>query len=391
MVTRVVASRASPVTLGKTGLWERVSPRPVPPHKTPRAHTTENAPLADVAGSPEQPRGVRIVPPEAYELTGGKVDGAAIARAVGAIEIAGGHQFLHDWLVVQGFIEAGVAGLHLNLWDAMPESGLFLAWGGADLVAAQTAIPEGQDSSSFPSAGPFSIEIGNLRRRGGRLCELGMSAVTPAFQKSTLPAEMVRCCVAHAIATGCSQLIAAIDPWKAKQYAAWGFDVGRQIRVFSCEMPFPAVLVSLDLEGLPKTEIEREGFAGCLSLQDYFVDCSPYLRRLERWSVQAGNAFGNAEFLRELFVRRSDLLARCSQDELETIRRAWGRSLFDQAWPDLSIPPWPGGMPDSEPPPKPPVCVAPPRYPGPANRPWAQRGNLSPRSYLQGKEDSYAI
>jgi hypothetical protein len=290
---------------------------------------------------------IPTTPSDAYELLGGKVDGAAIARAVSAIEIAGGHRFLHDWLVLQGLIEAGSERLHLNLWDAMPESGLFLAWAGSELVAVQTATPEGQDND-LPSAGQFFIEFGGLRRRGSRLCELGMSAVTQAFQKSALPAEMIRCCVAHAIAAGCSHVVAAVDPWKARQYTAWGFTVARTVRVFSSEMPFPAVLVSLDLDAFPKAGLAEGVSASCLSLQDYYTDCSPYRRRVERWSVQAGDRFGNAEFLRELFVRQSGLLAQCSQDELATIRQAWGRSLFDQAWTGPAVPAWRFGMPQSE-------------------------------------------
>ncbi|MFA6133049.1 MAG: hypothetical protein WC869_03415 [Phycisphaerae bacterium] len=305
------------------------------------------------------------------------MDGAAIARAVDAIEITCGYRFLHDWLVVQGFIEARPGGLHLSRWDTLPESGLFLAWAGSKLVAVQAAVPEGQDKG-LPSAGPFYIEIGNLRRRGSRLCELGMSAVTPALQKSVLPAEMIRCCVAHAVAAGCSQVVATVDPSKARQYSDWGFSIANPIRVFSSDMPFPAVLASLDLEALARAGGESEVFAGGLSPRDYYIDRNPYLRHAERWSVQAGDTFGSAEFLRELFVRRSGLLERCNEEELATICREWGRSLFDQVWTGPAIPAWRSEMSESEPTTGPRVAAVGRRGPASGSRPRPQRGNPSP-------------
>jgi len=104
-------------------------------------------------------------------------------------------------------------------------------------------------------------------------------------------------------------------------------------------MPFPAVLVSLDADGISspgcpgcpggRAEVEPRDGAGRTSWRDFYA-CSPYPSRVQRWSARSAEAFGNAQFLGELFIRRSGLLARCGEEDLATIRQQWGQSLFDQ-------------------------------------------------------------
>ena len=68
------------------------------------------------------------------------------------------------------------------------------------------------------------------------------------------------------------------------------------------------------------------------SLKRYYLDDSPYHGHILSWDRAAHAAFSDDEFLRTLFVERSNFLAECSPRDREFIRRYWGDKVFQKVW-----------------------------------------------------------
>lgn len=270
---------------------------------------------------------------EAHQLRGGKVDGALIRRAVWAEDLLHAYRFLHDALADQGFIEPSPDGLRITCHDAVVEKAVFVVKALPDIIAVQGALTDSEDLG-LPSDRAFFPEIDSLRRAGRLLCEATRPEVIVAFQKSILAAELTRCCAAYAISMGCDELVIAVQPWEARGYISMGFQQIGPVRTFSSEVPFPAVLMGLRLDESPG-QAARSGHAGNAGLceggcpQDRFLHENPYRRYVPQWGVLAEKAFADPAFLREVFVR-GGLLARCSDEERETIRGRWKAKLFDR-------------------------------------------------------------
>ena len=50
--------------------------------------------------------------------------------------------------------------------------------------------------------------------------------------------------------------------------------------------------------------------------------------KIRRWEDEARALFADVSFLHEMFVERTDFLAKCSREELKVIREHWGDELF---------------------------------------------------------------
>jgi len=229
-------------------------------------------------------------------------------------------------------MEPSPHGLRIRRYEAVPEMAAFLAKAGRDVLAVQCAIVDHQDIG-LPSDGPFYIEIDALRQDGRHVCEVVQPAISAVFQKSLIFRELMRCCVSYAVSMGCDELIAPAEPSKASQYVQMGFRQLGPVRVFSSEMPFPAVLMGMELDDLAAWPADRNTdgeLPETVSPQEYYLENNPYHRYMTQWAILADEAFGDPEFLRELFVWKTDFLSRCTSEELAAIRTRWGSKIFDE-------------------------------------------------------------
>ena len=275
-----------------------------------------------------------LKPAKSHELRTGRADGATVARAITAEDLLLAYRFVHDVTAGQGLVEPSPRGLRMNHYQAVPEMAVFLVRAGADVLAVQGAIPDSTDLG-LPSDRPFFIEIDQRRRDGRFLCEATMPACSVMFQKSIMPDELMRCSVAYANMIGCDELVTAVEPWQANQYAGMGFKTISPVREFSSDVPFPAVLMGLDLDALrnPAGLSCRCKGPELAGLRGHFVSDNPYRRHVTQWAVLADEAFDDPDFLQEMFVLRSDVLADCDDAQLAAIRRRWGKRAFDAIWP----------------------------------------------------------
>lgn len=279
---------------------------------------------------------------ESHELRGGKADGALITRAIRTEELLRAYRFRHGMLAEQGLIEPGPRELQVTRYDAVPEMAVFLAKAGREVVAVQGAITDSEDLG-LPAGGPFFIEIDGLRHRGRSVCEATQLAISTVFRRSELPGELIRCCVANAVAMGCNHLVTAVEPWQARQYERMGFERISPVRVLSSEAPFPALLMGLELDALdrPFAPPDEGGPVRAGSLRDYYLTHNPYERHVARWALLAGEAFHDSNFLSELLVSRTDLLSRCPHDDAGAVRRRWGDRVFEDRVAVASSATWP--------------------------------------------------
>ena len=285
-------------------------------------------------------RPIPAQPAHAHELRGGSADGVLITRAIRAEELLQAYRFAHDADVDHGMIETARRGPRLTRFQAVPETAAFVAKAGQEVIAVQAAVADSEDMG-LPSDGPFFVEINALRRQGRAICEAARPAISIPFQRSIVPGELIRCCVAYAAELGCNGLIAPAAPWQARQYREMGFRRTGPVRVFSREMPFPAILMAMNLDELARPAGRLgEARLPAIWLRDRYLKDNPYRRHVGQWSDLAERAFDDPAFLWKLFVLGTDLLSRCTCGELAAIRRRWGAGLFDSVWHGGAAPAW---------------------------------------------------
>jgi N-acyl amino acid synthase FeeM len=313
--------------------------------ESPRASRSQTA---SGRNGPPGPRRLHIpqpgrLPVPAHELQGGKVDGALVARAVWEDQLLEACRYIRNFEVAQGLLEPGSDEPCVGLAEAMPETALFVARAGEEILAAQRVVVEA-DALELPSDSSFALEIRSLRGRGRRLCEASPPATMVTFQKSDLLSELLRCSVAHCISMSCTDLIVAVEPWDAESYSQLGFQrVGKE-RMRSSHSPFPAVLMVLRVDSLTGAAAPSGSAAAqsAASLRDLYLGRNPYQRCVAVWSDLAEGAFDDAVFLREVFARHGGLPSRCDAAQLASIRRRWGARLFDQVFPPRPVNPLSG-------------------------------------------------
>jgi hypothetical protein len=150
--------------------------------------------------------------------------------------------------------------------------------------------------------------------------------VTKAFRGSSLLGDQFRAGTAHAIAKGCTDILGSVSPKHAGLYESIGYRVIGSERSYSDEFYDPVVLVRLDLQSLDTSCAGQEHDF----LMSYWVTENHYSPLVREWIPKAEAAFRDPYLLRELCVERGQLLQRCSPEDLQKIRDAWGDSLFDE-------------------------------------------------------------
>ena len=294
-------------------------------------------PAAGRAGPPprrklQTPRPDRL-PVPAHELHGGKVDGALLSRAVWEEPLLAACEYVREYEAAQGLSNPHHPTPCVGLAEAMPETALYVARAGDEILGVQRVVVE-NETVELPSSRSFALELRSLRGRARRLCEASPPATAPEFQKSDLLFEFVRCSVAHCITLCCTDLITAVEPWDVERYAAMGFRACGKPRILSRMSPFPAVLMAMRVDALAGVD-EPSGAAAeqtAASLRDAYAGRNPYRSFVKVWTDLAEGAFDDAVFLGEVFARRGRLLSRYGPRTLQAVRRRWGARLFDQVF-----------------------------------------------------------
>jgi ribosomal protein S18 acetylase RimI-like enzyme len=253
----------------------------------------------------------------------------SIQRATTAKELCNAYQLVHDNYVEKGYIFPQPSGLRMRLYEALPETATFVAKAGEEIVGV-TSLVFDTPGLGLPSDQVFSEEIDSLRQGGGKVAEVTNWAIAPAYRRTAVLTELIRCYIAHLQAVGCDYAIGAISPGHRAFYELIGYEVIGTERSYSTEINDPVILVSLSLDNLMKrfAAVQNDDEDDTATLKNYYLDNNPHHDQIEKWQTTAHASFTNPVFLRHLFVERTDLLTDCSEEELKILRQQWGEDIF---------------------------------------------------------------
>jgi hypothetical protein len=234
--------------------------------------------------------------------------GADLVRAVTGRELLAAQRFVHDCLVEEGLLEARRGGLRLRPQDAMPESALFAAVRqGRILAVASVSIDA--EAMGLPCAGPFALELDQLRESGRHICEIAVHSSPASPSAKLICQELDRLCLAHGALLGCDTALRVVEPWREPHLSGRGFRTFGPTRTFGSDAPFPARLM-----------LKRVG-------GDH---PHPPAGLIRRWMAAAEASFKELGLLRWL-IHEGGVLADCTPAQRAFIRRRWGPSLYDKA------------------------------------------------------------
>ncbi|MFP4354960.1 MAG: N-acyl amino acid synthase FeeM domain-containing protein [Phycisphaerae bacterium] len=250
--------------------------------------------------------------------------GARIFRAVTVEDLLGAYGLTHDVFVRQGYIHPDPTGVRLRAYEALPQTATFVAADGEDIVGVTSVVVD-TPQLGLPTDHAFGAEVDSIRGPNRRICEGTNWLVCDSHRNSAVLTELMRCSFAHAVEAGCTDFLGTVSPGHAKFYELLGFEILGSQRSYSEEIYDPVVLVRLDLTGLDARFLYVEaGFGDVESfLKHYYIEDNPYHRQVAAWQIQSDRLFADRTLLSVLFVRESDLLPRCSAEELDAIGQHW--------------------------------------------------------------------
>jgi len=255
--------------------------------------------------------------------------GVTIERATGLEDLRDAYHLVHEIFVDEGYIRPFPGELRMRAFEALPDTATLVAKADGKIVGVQSLIPDAE-YVGIPSDRAFRGEIDALRSEGRRVCEAANEAVAAEYRRSAIPTELMRCCFAHAVSTGCTDVVTAVSPGHAKFYALMGFETISPVRSFSEMLRDPVVVVRFNFDTVRDhvAKAEAQDAEDEAVLVDYYLNSNPYNDRVASWSRTAEEFFEDPQTLRELFDDLSKLLSRCNLNELRAIGQSWGEKTF---------------------------------------------------------------
>lgn len=260
-------------------------------------------------------------------LFGADTNGAKIMRACALRDLRQAYRLVYDTFLANGYIAANPYGTRIRAFEAIPEAATFVAKVDSRVVGVQSIVMDSPDLG-LPSDRCFKRELDSIRAKGVCLCEATNEAVMPAFRKTAVSTELMRCAAAQSCAEKCDTTVTTVSPSHVRFYSLLGFEEAGSVRSYSKDIDDPVMMMALDMNRLRRHE---EDMGECERfVRNFLWFESPYVSKMEAWQYVAHRSFRDANFLRRLFVTESNLLAKCTERERQAIRRRWGDALFSE-------------------------------------------------------------
>lgn len=250
-----------------------------------------------------------------------------ISRATTPDDLRDAYRLVHDAYVEQGYILPHHTGLRIRVFEALPHTATFVAKAQGEIIGTMSLVLEAP-GLGLPSEKLFRDEILELRanRHRGPLCEVSNLAVKPEFRRTSLFYELIRPIFAQAFLWRCSYGFISICPKHAKffqdviQFDPWG-----DCRTYCEETQDVVVGMCMDLATIERRFRATDELLGADAFlhRDFFAD-NPFIDKCREWEHAALCTFREPEPLRSLFIDEGCLLERCTDDERECLRFAWG-------------------------------------------------------------------
>lgn len=258
-------------------------------------------------------------------LFGKNTLGATIKRACTADQLCQAYRLVHDVFQETGFLKPEPSGLRLRIFETSADTATFIAEKAGVVVGVLSVVGDSPDLG-LPSDAAFKPELDALRAKGRRLCEITNQAVAPAYRKSSVPTELMRCALAHELEAGYDDSVATVSPSHHGFYALLGFGRLGAERSYSAKLYDPVIALLMCLDQFRQVP---EGLSGAARFLHHFATRrNKFLSRVTRWGRQARRHFLNADLLEEIFVRERNFLGECTAAELQIVQRRWGEEIF---------------------------------------------------------------
>lgn len=268
-------------------------------------------------------------------LFGKNTLGATIKRACTADQLLQAYRLVNDVFQETGYLKPEPSGLRLRIFETSSETATFIAEKAGVVVGVLSVVGDSPDLG-LPSDAAFKPELDALRAKGRRLCEITNQAVAPAYRKSAVPTELMRCALAHELEAGYEDSVATVSPSHHGFYELLGFDPLGNERSYSTKLYDPVIALRM---GLDRFRQQPEGLNGAARFLHHFATKgNKFLSRVTGWGRRARRHFLNADLLEELFVRERNFLGECTAEELQILQHRWGQEMFQAVTGALDLP-----------------------------------------------------
>ena len=240
----------------------------------------------------------------------------------------------HDQYVAHGYMDPHPTGWRLSLYNALPETRVFVARLRDRVVATMTLIPD--SPLGLPMDEIYKNELKQLRDEGRHLAEVSGLALAHAYQSSGIAIllRLTRMMVIQAVQTE-SDLCIAVNPHHAMFYRkAFHFqDIGglKQYRKVNSA---PAVALRLDLALARSLMNElREGHPMISEVHGFLFDPANVEPVIARLTEDSARALSLGDLLQYFFLRHNALLEASEADRRYILGRCSGalRRAVEQA------------------------------------------------------------
>lgn len=265
-----------------------------------------------------------------------------VRRAVTEADLRAAYELVHEVYLEKGYITEKPGRIRLRVFEAFPEMATFLCEKDGQIAAVMSIVPDSVDAG-LPSDAAFGEELDAVRRQGRKLAEITNLAVKTEFRRSNAFPELTRAVYAQAVASGMDDIFIAISQGHGSFFqGVLQFDPCGDQRSYSDEKEDIVEGKRMDLHTIEQRWQEVDAALGKDAfLYAYYGSGNPFHGYVRPWSVIARRVLLDVDVLWRLFVRQSHMLARCTDQERDSIRRRWGdvifRAVYEQEMAELAL------------------------------------------------------
>ncbi len=210
------------------------------------------------------------------------VPGVCIRRAIGRAEVLEAYQFLCRSRMALGYPQPEASDF-TDFGSGRRETATFIARAWPDVVGTASLLVDSLDEQ-LPAARTFP-ELEPLCREGRLVGEVTHRAVLPEYCPPGVPRELLRCCVAHGLFVGCSDVVVVLKPWEGRLFDGLGFERMGTVRSSGGQVPEPVVLERLDLRMLQGEGEAPQGLGDdkMSILHGLYLGGNPYRKHVRAW------------------------------------------------------------------------------------------------------------
>jgi hypothetical protein len=216
----------------------------------------------------------------------------------------------------------------MRAFEMCPETATFVSKSPASSVVAVISVVEDSSDLGLPSEGVFFEELQMLRRENSRLCEVSNQVVIPDFRGTGVNGELVRCAFAHAVFTGCTDIVCSVSSKLVPFYTVMGFETLSTVKSYSSIISDPVVFMRLgriQTRYTTDSPSHERAFSFC---KKFLYDENPYYAKMPLWMMLNNQMFLERLELSSLFGRCPDIAVSSSDIICSSLKRRLG-SIYD--------------------------------------------------------------